>query len=175
MPEIEKRILLKGGQIIDPANNINQTADVLIKNGKIFSIDSNIPETSSEKVINVTGLIVTPGLVDIHTHLFNSTGVPDSWAGDWSVNPDSFSFRSGTTTMVDAGSAGWKNFDHFRATVIERSKTRVLSFINIVSTGMLTEETEQEHSCYQTDEAVKAVKKHSDIIVGIKTAHYRHP
>ena len=175
MKETKKNILLKGGTVIDPLHAIHKKADVLIKNGLIARVAQDIPKSDAEVVIDVSGLLVTPGLVDIHTHLFSSTAVPNSWAGDWSVSPDAFSFRTGTTTMVDAGSAGWKNFGQFRSTIIERSKTRIYAYLNIVSTGMLTEESEQLHKLYDIDETVKSAARHSDIIVGIKTAHYQPP
>ena len=72
----------------------------------------------------------------MHVHVFHTTGIRDSWAGDNSVQPDAFSFRSGVTTMVDAGSSGWSNFPEFKDRVIDRSKTRVLALLNIVGKGM---------------------------------------
>ena len=84
----------------------------------------------------MAGFYVTPGLVDIHAHVYAGTGERSSYAGDLSVYPDAFTFRSGVTTAVDAGSSGWRNFEDFKDRVIDRSKTRVLAFLNIVGNGM---------------------------------------
>ena len=73
-------------------------------------------------MVDVSGLYVTPGLIDVHVHVFATTGMKDAWAGDNSVLPDGFSFRSGVTTMVDAGSSGWRNFEDFRNRVIDRAQ-----------------------------------------------------
>src|SRR5262249_17853609 len=136
-------LLLKGGHVIDPRNNINALMDVAVRGGRIAAVAASIPPSRSAKTIDVSGLYVTPGLVDIHTHLFHTTGIRNAWAGDDSVAPDSFSFRSGTTTMVDAGSSGRRNFETFRHTVIDRAKTRVLALINIAGLGMMADVTEQ--------------------------------
>ncbi len=118
-------ILLKGGHVIDPLNKVDTVQDILIENGKIAALGDRLNESGC-KVIDLSGLLVTPGLVDIHTHLFSSANIPEAWAGDYSIHPDCSSFRTGVTTMVDAGSAGWKNFSQFRSTIIDRAKTGFL-------------------------------------------------
>src|SRR5258708_7540771 len=136
-------LLLKGGHVIDPRNNIDGRRDVAIQAGKIAEVSAAIDPALARKTIDAGGLYITPGLVDIHTHLFHTTGIRDAWAGDNSVQPDPFSFRSGVTPMVDAGSPGWRNFETFRHTVIDRVHTRVLALINIAGLGMMADVTEQ--------------------------------
>jgi len=170
----ENSVLLKGGHVIDPLNGIDAIQDIVIQDGKIAAIGDNL-EKSECKTIDLSGLIVTPGLVDIHTHLFASANIPEAWAGDYSVYPDCFSFRTGVTTMVDAGSSGWKNFLQFRSTVIERVKTRVFAFLNIASYGMITDALEQDPEFFDVKNTVRMVEKNRDLIVGIKTAHYQKP
>lgn len=171
--QAEYDLVLKGGRLIDPRNGIDSVMDVAIRNGEIAAVASRISTAESRSWIDVSGLIVTPGIVDIHTHLYHSTGIPNAWAGDNSVAPDSFSFRSGVTTMVDAGSAGWRNFEDFRQTVIDRVRTRVFALINIAGLGMVTDMVEQGD--FSPEEVVRLAKKHSDIVVGVKTAHYQQP
>jgi dihydroorotase len=173
--EFTNSLLLCGGHVLDPANGLDQAADVAIKDGKILAVQKDIPRRPTDTAIDVSGLLVTPGLVDIHTHLFASPGIPDAWAGDFSVYPDGFSFRTGITTMVDAGSAGWKNFGHFKTTVIERAKTRVYAFLNIGSFGMMTDTMEQDSVFFDVENTAKTARTYSELIVGIKTAHYQKP
>lgn len=168
-------MLLKGGRVIDPKNHINALMDVAVKDGKIAAVAPNLPASDAAQVLDVTGLLVTPGLVDIHTHLFTTTITPDAWAGDNSVRPDDFSFRTGVTTMADAGSAGWRNFDFFKLTVIDRAKTRVFAFINIAGLGMLTNIVEQHAEDMKPEEVARLAKKYPDIVVGVKTAHWEAP
>ena len=165
-------LLLKGGRVIDPANGIDRAADLLIRDGCIAEIDSGISQNKAVKILDVSGLIVMPGIVDIHTHLFVTGGNPNAWAGEYSVYPDNFSFRSGVTTMVDAGSAGWRNFDLFRAGVLDRSKTRTFAMLNIASYGMISDLIEQHAPDFQPEMALQTLNKHRDVIVAIKTAHY---
>lgn len=175
MTENSNSVILKGGHILDPANGLDLVGDIEISNGKIKAIGDSLPTASIDTVVDAKNLLITPGLVDIHTHLYHTSGVLNSFAGEWSVDPDAFSFRTGVTTMVDAGSAGWIGFDHFKETVIDRAKTRVLAFLNIVSKGMESEDVEQIHENYQVAEAVEKVNANRDCIVGIKVAHYQHP
>lgn len=168
-------LLLKGGHVIDPRNNVDGVRDVAIRNGKIAAVSASITPASAKRTIDASGLYVTPGIVDIHTHLFHTTGIRDSWAGDNSVQPDAFSFRSGVTTMVDAGSSGWRNFETFQHTVIERVHTRVLAMINIAGLGMMADVTEQVSNDFQPKEVAALAAKHKDIVVGVKTAHYQLP
>jgi len=163
-------LVLKGGHLIDPKNNRNGVFDVAVRNGRIAHVGQNL---SGRREIDVAGLHVTPGLVDLHVHVFYNTGIPDAWAGDNSVQPDAFSFRTGVTTMVDAGSAGWRNFEAFRITVIDRAKTRVLAFVNIAGYGMISDMVEQGD--FDPAQVARLAKKHADVVVGVKTAHYRKP
>jgi dihydroorotase len=166
-------LLLKGGRTIDPKNGIDGVRDVGIKDGRIAAVDASIDASRAERVVDVSGLVVTPGLIDIHVHVFHSTGIPGAWAGDNSVMPDSFSFRTGVTTLADAGSAGWRNFEQFRTTVIDRAQTRVLAFINIAGYGMVSNMVEQGD--WDPEEVARLAKKHSDVVVGVKAAHYEGP
>ncbi len=99
-------VLLKGGHVIDPRNGIDGVMDVAVAGGKIAAVRAGIDPGTAKQVVDVGGLYVTPGLIDIHVHVFATTGVQGAWAGDSSVQPDAFSFRTGVTTMVDAGSSG---------------------------------------------------------------------
>ncbi|MBM3814528.1 MAG: amidohydrolase/deacetylase family metallohydrolase [Acidimicrobiia bacterium] len=166
-------LLLKGGHLIDPRNNIDAPMDVAIRDGKISAVASNIPAAQARRVIDVSGLHVTPGLIDLHTHLYHSTGIKNAWAGDNSVQPDAFSFRTGVTTMVDAGSSGWRNFEDFRFFVIDRARTRVLALINIAGFGMMTDFVEQGD--FDAAAVAKLAKAHKDVVVGVKSAHYQKP
>jgi dihydroorotase len=167
-------LLIKNGHVIDPKNNINEIRDVAIANGKLAAVEKNIPANSATRVVDATGLYVTPGLVDIHTHLYAGTGMK-ALTGDQSVYPDHFSFRACTTTMADAGTSGAHNFEDFKQRIIDRAKTRVFAFLNIVGYGMGGGAVEQNTDDMHAKVAAEMAKKHSNIIVGFKTAHYAKP
>ncbi|MEZ5354419.1 MAG: amidohydrolase/deacetylase family metallohydrolase [Bryobacteraceae bacterium] len=166
-------LVLRGGHLIDPRNRIDERRDVAVKDGKIAAVAASIDPSQARRTLDVTGLYVTPGLIDLHVHVFYTTGIPGAWAGDNSVQPDAFSFRTGVTTMVDAGSSGWRNFETLRHTVIDRARTRVLAMINIAGFGMITDITEQED--FDPKEVARLAAKHKDVVVGVKSAHYQKP
>jgi len=169
------QILLKGGHVIDPRNGVDAVMDVAVADGKIAAVRAGIDPGEARTVVDVAGLYVTPGLVDAHVHLFATTGMKGAWAGDNSVLPDGFSFRSGVTTMVDVGSAGWRNFEDFRYRVIDRAQTRVFAMLNIVGLGMLTDVPEQNVHDMDAKATADMALKHRDVVVGIKSAHYQGP
>jgi len=167
-------ILLKGGHVIDVKNNINEPMDVAISKGKIAAVASKIPRESATRVIDVSGMYVTPGFIDMHTHVFMGNE-PDAYIanGATSVMPDGFTFRSGVTTVVDAGSSGWRNFPLFKVQTIDKAETRVLALLNIVGTGMSSRYEEQNVNDMNPAMTAYAIKKlYPDILVGIKAAHY---
>jgi dihydroorotase len=168
-------IVLKGGHVVDPRNQIDAVMDVAVAGGKIAAVRRDINPAEARTVVDVGGLYVTPGLIDQHVHVFATTGMKDAWAGDNSVLPDGFSFRSGVTTMVDAGSSGWRNFEEFRYRVIDRARTRVLAMLNIVGLGMATDVPEQNVHDMDAKATAEMALKHRDIVVGIKSAHYQGP
>jgi dihydroorotase len=168
-------LVLKGGHLIDPKNGISATRDVAIKDGRIAAVAAAIDASRAKQVVDAKGLYVTPGLVDIHAHLYTGTGERASYAGDFSVYPDGFTFRSGVTTVVDAGGAGWRNFGDFKDRIIDRSKTRVLSMLNIVGSGMRGGAFEQNLDDMDAEAAGKMALAHKGVIVGIKCAHYAGP
>ena len=168
-------ILLQGGHVIDPANKIDGVMDVAVDHRHIVAVAAHIDPALAVKTVDVTGLYVTPGLVDIHVHVYAGTGEAGSYAGDNSVYPDGFTFRAGVTTVADAGCSGWKNFEDFKAHVIDRSKTRVLAFLNIVGAGMRGPKYEQNLDEMDPIAAAAMARKYPGVIVGIKTAHYFAP
>jgi dihydroorotase len=165
-------LLLQGGHVIDAASKLDAVRDVAIQDGKVAAVAAHIPSVEARKTIDVRGLYVTPGLVDIHVHVYASTGMRDAYSGDHSVYPDGFTFRAGVTTVVDAGSSGWRNFPDFKEHIIDRSKTRVLALLNIVGRGMGGGSIEQNLDDMDAKATAETAAKYKDIVVGIKTAHY---
>jgi dihydroorotase len=163
-------LLIRNGHVIDPKNGIDGVRDVAILQGRIARVAANLPAASAKTVVDATGLYVTPGLLDIHVHVYTGTGMK-ALTGDLSVYPDGFSFRTGVTTMVDAGTSGWRNFADFRQRVIARAKTRVLALINIVADGM-SPAGENDPALMNPAEAARVAKANADVVVGYKTAHY---
>jgi dihydroorotase len=168
-------LLLKGGHLIDPKNNISAVRDVAIADGRVAAVAASINAADALKVVDVSGLYLTPGLVDIHVHVYAGTGERGSYAGDNSLYPDGFTLRAGVTTVADAGSSGWRSFDDFKDRIIDRSKTRVLAFLNIVGAGMRGDRFEQNLADMEVGPTVDMAARHQGLIVGIKTAHYAGP
>ena len=162
-------ILLKGGHIIDPANEIDGIGDLGVLDGRIARVEENIPVEDAERVIDVGNLIVAPGLLDIHVHsYFTRARGPGMLVG--SLNADAHFLKEGVTTCVDTGTAGAEEFAHFRETVIDTSKIRMYAFVNIAAPGM--GDPEQIVANLDPRRAAETAAAHDDVVVGIKTAHY---
>src|SRR6476659_7478194 len=168
-------LLLNGEHVIDARNNLSAVRDVAIAGGKVAAVAANINAGDALKVVDASGLYVTPGLVDIHVHVYAGTGERGSYAGDNSLYPDGFTLRSGVTTIVDAGSSGWRSFDDFKERIIDRSRTRAIAFLNIVGAGMRGDKFEQNLFDMEARPTADKARQHKGVIVGIKTAHYAGP
>lgn len=164
-------LIIKGGHVMDPANGINRVMDVAVSKGNIARIAAEITD-SAEKIIDAKGLYVSPGFIDMHTHVFVGPNANLFANGVNSVSPDDFTFRSGVTTVVDAGTSGWRSFPLFKKQVIEQSKTRILAFLNIAGEGMTGAEREQNPEDMQADSTAKIILQYPEIIVGVKIGHY---
>jgi dihydroorotase len=170
-------LLLKGGHVIDPANHLDQKMDVAVTAGKIATVELDIPPGRAAKAVDLKGLIVTPGLVDIHVHI-GYGGVPDNWYSPSARSqtppfgvPADWMLTSGVTTVVDTGSAGAETFLRQKQMVIDQARIRVLAFLNIVANGMnggLEQTVDQMNPQCCAD----TIEKHRGLIVGVKTAHY---
>ncbi len=159
-------LLLKNGHVLDPANQRNERMDIAIVGRRIAKIGKDLKASHAKVVVEASQYYVTPGLIDIHTHF-------DSQGASLNLIPDHNTLTSGVTTAVDAGSSGWKNFEAFKSKVIDRSKTRLLAFLNIVGAGMYGSEVENDVNEMDVEAAAKMVKKYPGIVVGIKTAHFQ--
>ena len=168
-------LLIQGGHVIDPKNGISAVRDVAIQGGKVAAVAPHIDPKDALKTVNAAGLYVTPGLVDIHVHVYAGTGEKNSYAGDNSLYPDGYMFRVGVTTVADAGCSGWRNFEDFKQRIIDRSKTRVLAFLNIVGNGMRGAKFENDLADMDPAPAAEMAKRYKGLIVGFKTAHYAGP
>jgi dihydroorotase len=166
-------IVIKGGHVIDAKNNINGVMDVAVKDGKIAKIAKDISAKDAAQIVDAKGRYVTPGLIDIHTHVFYGNH-SDQYLmdGTSAVVPDGFTFRSGVTTVVDAGSSGWRTFPLFKEQIIDKSQTRVFAFLNIVGAGMRGGAYEQDVNDMNSKMAAMVAKQYKDYIVGFKLAHY---
>ena len=169
-------IVIKGGQVIDPANNIYELMDVAVSEARIVLVSKNIDPKEGKQVVDASGLYVVPGLIDIHAHLFQGTNADQQYMnGPSSVTPDGFTFRVGVTTIVDAGCAGWRTFPIFKSQTIDRSQTRVLAFLNIVGEGMRGGPFEQNLKDMDAKVTAEFARNNVSDIVGIKLAHYDGP
>ena len=162
-------LLLKGGRVIDPANGIDAVRDIAIAGNRIARSAADIPAAEARQTVHLDGYYVTPGLIDLHTHVYLK-GRASTVVADDAVLPH------GTTTIVDAGVAGWKNFDDFKATIIDRSQVRILALLNIVGGGM-NDDQRRENNVEDMDPRATAAKilQYPDILVGVKTAHFSLP
>jgi dihydroorotase len=169
-------IVIKGGHVIDPKNNIDAVMDVAIGDGKIMQLAKNIDTKRAAQVVDANGMYVTPGLIDLHAHLFFGTE-PDHYLSNGlvAVVPDGFTFRVGVTTVVDAGGSGWKSFPVFKKNIIDNSQTRVLAFLNIVGEGMRGGAYEQNTNDMDAKLSAFVARQNKDIVVGFKVAHYTGP
>ena len=159
-------LLLHGGTVYDPANGINgQKLDVAVSGNVIAAVEPNISPSLARKTADVAGMIVTPGLIDLHAHFYGYFGA---------VQPDPLCLSTCVTTAVDAGGSGHLTFDHFNETVISRATTRVFALLNIAGEGMVGE-PEQDIEGMSTELSAKKIAQRPDLIVGVKVAHYAGP
>lgn len=169
----EYNILIKGGHVIDPKNNIDGVMDIAISQGKIAQVAKNIDPKKAIQVVDAKGFYVTPGLIDIHSHNFYGTEPDHAYSnGTSALPPDGFTFRTGVTTVVDAGGSGWRSFETFKKNVIDNSQTRVLAFLNIVGEGMRGGPYEQNTNDMDPKMTATVAKMNKGVVVGIKLAHY---
>ena len=163
---IKSELLFKGGHVIDPVNGIDGPMDVAVSGIKFAEVAQDIPSNSAARVADVSGCYVTPGLIDLHAH---------AWGSVAAMFPDEMCLPYGVTTMLDAGGSGWRNFAEFRKRRIVPAVTRVFALLNIVGAGMAGDDAEQDVSDMDVGATAEAVLARRDIVVGIKTAHFRGP
>lgn len=156
-------LIIKNGTLIDPAQNIHAQKDIAFSDSCVSAVSNDIPSSEARDVVNAEGCYVTPGLIDLHVHVFHGVS-------HFGIEPDPTCLARGATTVVDAGSAGADTFPGFRKYVINVSDTRILAQLNISSQGMLTREIgELENPDYaDVDKAYRMIEQHRDIILGVK-------
>ena len=169
-------LVIKNGHVIDPKNGIDGPMDVAVAGNKVAEVSRTIDAARARRMADATGLYVVPGLIDLHAHVFYGTEDDAYLSNGFSgAVPDSHSFRSGQTTLVDVGGAGWRNFPQFKQQVIDRAQTRVLSFLNIVGNGMKGGPVEQNLADMDARLTAMRIRQFPQIIVGIKVAHFSGP
>ena len=154
-------LLLKGGTTVDPSQKLHGVHDVAVTDGKIAEISASIEREEATKVINLAGKIVTPGIIDLHVHVYDGF----TWN---SVNPDLVGVRAGVTTLVDAGSAGCATFAGFPRYVIPDNHTEILAFLHICQTGLSTFPDITSESSIDLEATLKVASSHKGLIKGIK-------
>ncbi len=154
--------LIAGGHVIDPATKTSGTRDVAIANGKIARVEANIPRSQARNVFDATGKLVTPGLTDMHGHVYDQ-------AIRISIDPDIVGIPKGVTTIVDGGSSGAGTFPGFRKYVIERAKTRVYALLNISTIGLVVaNELYLDPAMIDSKAAIQTIEENRDLVLGIK-------
>ncbi len=155
-------LLIKGGLVVDPSQGLSEVRDVAFAKGKVAAA-GNLSDGDASEVVDATGLIVTPGLLDLHVHVFPSVS-------HFGIEPDHSNIGKGVTTAVDAGSAGALTFPFFRKHIIGMADTRLYSLLNISSTGMISPKVGELEDIRLADveAAVDAGRANRDVIVGIK-------
>ena len=154
-------LLLKGGTVIDPSVNLNGIHDIAVQDGRIARIAPTIPHEEATRVVEVAGNIVTPGLIDLHAHVF------DGFIGN-GVNPDLGGVHSGVTTIVDAGSAGCATFSGFPRHIMPHCHTEIIPFLHICQTGLATSPDIIAESSIDLDGTLRVAGEYKGLIRGIK-------
>ena len=164
-------LILRNGHVIDPANGIDEVRDLAVRDGRIALCAKDIPSDSADRVVDVTGSYVTPGLIDIHSHVYPL--LPQGAANTLlTIDADTHMLRSGVTTTVDVGTVGWRDFLDFKERVVDVSHVRVLAMLNVASGGMVDMNTEQNPAELHPGITAAVARQYPDIVVGIKAAHY---
>jgi dihydroorotase len=168
-------LLIRGGRVLDPKSHVDGVRDVAVAGGRIAAVAAAIPADRARQVVDAAGRLVVPGLVDIHTHVFWGTD-KDAYLSDGpsALPPDGFTLRTCVTTAVDAGGAGWRSFPRFKERVVDRSKTRVLAWLNVVGSGMRGGPVEQDLGDMDARLTALRIREFPEI-VGVKVAHYSGP
>ncbi|RLT34502.1 MAG: amidohydrolase/deacetylase family metallohydrolase [Chloroflexi bacterium] len=155
-------LLIKGGELVDPGTGRHGFFDIGIFRGLIASVDRSIPAAAALRTINATGMIVTPGLVDMHTHVYRN-------ATFWGIHADPVAARTGVTTWLDVGSAGSYNFQGFREWIAKPSMARLYALLNISSIGLTARTWELANLNYcDVDLCTKMIEANADLILGVK-------
>ena len=155
-------LLIKGGEVVDPGGGYRGQLDVAIKRNRIAAVEANIPQESAFRVVDATGQVVTPGLVDLHTHVYHS-------ATCWGIRADPVAARSGVTTWLDVGSAGAYNFPGFREFIVKPALARIYALLNISSIGLTASTWELSNLNYlDVDLCCKLIDLNRDLILGVK-------
>ncbi len=158
-------LLLRGGHVIDPKNSVDGIADVAITDGTIQAVGANL-DVEAKRSADVSGLYVTPGLIDIHVHVY---GGYNGW-----LFPDQHSLPNGVTTVVDTGGPGWKDIDDCIETIVKPSMTRVYILVNIVGAGMIGS-PEQDVTEMIPEKCAEAIRRYPEHCIGAKAAHFGGP
>jgi dihydroorotase len=169
-------LLIRGGRVLDPKARVDAMLDVAIAGGRIARVAPAIATAEAKQVIDATGLVVVPGLVDIHAHVFLGTQ-KDAYLSDGfsAVAPDAFMPRTCVTTVADAGGAGWRNLPQFKEQVADRAATRVLAWLNIVGNGMKGGPIEQDLADMDARLTALRIKEFAKLVIGVKVAHFEGP
>ncbi len=156
-------LALAGGRALDPGQGLDETADISIDDGVITGIGPGPWAGADRQTVDVSGLIVTPGLIDLHTHLYDGVS-------HYGVDADTYCLRRGVTTAVDAGSSGAQTFPGLRRYIIERAGTRILAFLNIAVQGMITSLVGELEDIRwaSAEQTIARARANPDLIVGIK-------
>jgi dihydroorotase len=166
-------LLIRGGRVLDPGRGVDRVADVAFLDGRVAAVEEGIDPDGAAEILDAVGTWVVPGLIDFHAHVY--------WGGTaLGVDAEEIGARSGTTTFVDAGSAGAGNFPGFRRHVIEPSRVRILAFLNVSFAGIYALSRElfvpegEDLRLLHTGECVRVAREHADVVVGVKVrlGHY---
>src|SRR5581483_1063174 len=162
----EYDLLITGGTVIDPGSGRNGPADVAIAAGKITAVGQRLPGRA-RRTLDATGLLVTPGLIDLHAHVY-------AGCTPLSIDPDPLAARSGTTTMVDCGSAGAATFAGYRRFIVEPARCRLLAFVNISLIGLAAMPECGYGRFVDSNAALRCIEEHRDLVVGVKVRASRN-
>ncbi len=162
-------VLVKGGTVIDPAQGIDDERDVALSDGKVAAVERGIDEAQAREVVDASGLIVSPGLIDMHVHAYPGVCC-------YGLEPDSTNIERGVTTAVDCGSAGARTFPAFRKYFVERADTRLYALLNISAMGIISDKVGElfDMRWADVDEAIEAGRKNRDVVLGIKVRLSSH-
>lgn len=164
-------LLIRGGTVFDPEQCSFHQEDIAVRDGVIVRRDAGFSGEEAENILDASGCIVSPGLIDMHCHIYPVFPYVrrDSLR---TTNAEEHMVRCGVTTAVDAGTCGWRNFGDFKENVIDATKLRVLAFLDIAAKGMAYPDSEQAVADINPKIAAAVAREWSDCIVGIKSAHY---